>query len=62
MRPHDLRHTATTLWYQAASRRVAQLVIGHADEAMHDRYTHPYEEEVRRGSEAVAALIGLGGG
>ena len=59
MTPHDLRHTATTLWSQSAPRRVSQLVIGHDDDRTHDHYTHPYEEEFKAGSAAVAGLIGL---
>ena len=58
MVPHDLRHTAATLWNQVTSRRVAQLAIGHDDSRTHDHYTHPYEEDFRRGSVAVATLIG----
>ena len=59
MVPHDLRHTAATLWNRVASRRVAQLAIGHFDDEVHDRYTHPYEDEFLAGSNAVAGLIGL---
>ena len=59
---HDLRHTATTLWNQAASRHIAQLVIGHDDERTHDHYHHAYESDIREGSEKVAKLIWKGGG
>ena len=54
---HDLRHTATTLWNQVASRRVAQLAIGHVSARAHDGYHHPYDDEFRRAGDAVGALL-----
>jgi integrase len=57
MVPHDLRHTATTLWNQVATQRVAQLAIGHASERAHNGYHHPYEDDFRRAGAAVGALV-----
>jgi len=57
--PHDLRHTAVTLWNEVAHPTVAQRAIGHSDAKMHAHYHHPYESAYQEGSNAVADLIGL---
>lgn len=59
MRPHDLRHTASTLLAaRGVPPRDIQTLLGHSTMAMTEHYTHPTDEGRERVADAMDELFG----
>ncbi len=43
---HGLRHTAVDTLRRSTSSLISRSIVGHASERMHDRYSHPDEQEL----------------
>jgi integrase len=57
-RIHDLRHTfASTAVNSGVPLDVVQLLLGHSDPTMTQRYAHHDSKTLRRGSDAVAGAF-----
>lgn len=63
LRPHDLRHTAATLWLgTTGSVKVTQAVLGHASATMTlDLYGHLLDSERDRATAAMNTALGASG-
>lgn len=63
LRPHDLRHTAATLWLGATgSVKATQALLGHASATMTlDLYGHVLDAERARATAAMNAALGACG-
>jgi integrase len=54
---HSLRHSATTILHEAGvPSSVAQAMIGHQSEAVHESYVSVGAEAVRRAAEKLPAI------
>lgn len=60
LRPHDLRHTAATLWLgTSGSVKVTQAILGHSSATMTlDLYGHVLDSERARATTAMNAALG----
>jgi hypothetical protein len=63
MRPHDLRHTAASIWLAAgADPKVVQRVLGHASAAMTmDLYGHLIDHSLWDAAKRVGGTTGAQG-
>lgn len=57
--PHDLRHTATSIWISnGIPERVVSEMLGHAHASITRRYTHTYAEQFDQAAEVISNLMG----
>ena len=57
--PHDLRHTATSIWLgNGIPSHVASEMLGHTRSAITVRYTHTYAEQFDQAAEVISNLMG----
>jgi integrase len=55
---HDLRHTAASWWLATgASPAMVRDLLGHANLAVTSRYLHLMPGDLKRGADAVAAML-----
>lgn len=57
--PHDLRHTAASIWIgNGIATHVVSEMLGHTHSAITARYTHTYAEQFDQAAEVVSNLMG----